>query len=431
MFGIEGVTDIHSGENDCLLEWQLFQKIEGRTLLAIDSAYGRTNIYSMTPDYVIPISYLRFPNLKKLLDLPYVQYNTEEVYRLSIKGRLIKRFPSNFSGVTIEHLINSMLHVKKVDSSAFLTENKRKLGYVGCINRFIIDVPLVFNQDGTVSEVLQRDKELVSDLNTATLELKKRVLPLIEFVQNEIFGGSPILSQELSIDNAHNVLALCDLSNESAILEIKTMAVDMESCKEQLFYEARGRESYILGIDWKSSESSVDFYILKVNLCTGEKPDLRKTKAVARLKESLDPLNIDVTEYKSQSVPVGLKCKNCHHEWSESVSKIRRKGFACPKCHPKTVDIIGSLSAVHSSEGFLVKENGICPEERNRERAESFKKRVESISSGIITIDVNSYTGSRNLVKCICNNCGNEWKTRADHLIDRCRCPACRKHTLQ
>ena len=33
-FGIDGISDIHSGIRDCKLEWELFKKIDGRYLLA-------------------------------------------------------------------------------------------------------------------------------------------------------------------------------------------------------------------------------------------------------------------------------------------------------------------------------------------------------------------------------------------------------------
>ena len=39
----------------------------------------------------------------------------------------------------------------------------------------------------------------------------------------------------------------------------------------------------------------------------------------------------------------------------------------------------------------------------------------------------NKYTRAKNDVDAICIACGYKWKSRADHLADRCWCPACRK----
>lgn len=57
MFRIENVTDVHSGKNDCKLEWQLFEKIQGRPLLATEGD-GWINLFVLNEDYMIPVSLL-------------------------------------------------------------------------------------------------------------------------------------------------------------------------------------------------------------------------------------------------------------------------------------------------------------------------------------------------------------------------------------
>ena len=52
------------------------------------------------------------------------------------------------------------------------------------------------------------------------------------------------------VDSKNNILALCDLSTEKAILEIKTNSADSLAYKEQFFYEARGRKIYHLKMEW-------------------------------------------------------------------------------------------------------------------------------------------------------------------------------------
>ena len=64
IYGIDNVKEVHSGENDCLLEWQLFKKMNGNKLLVTGN-----NVYELNSDYIIPASYLStYPNfLDKLL----------------------------------------------------------------------------------------------------------------------------------------------------------------------------------------------------------------------------------------------------------------------------------------------------------------------------------------------------------------------------
>ena len=58
------------------------------------------------------------------------------------------------------------------------------------------------------------------------------------------------MSQELVVDYENNILALCDLSTDKTILEIKTNNADALAYKEQFFYEAKGRAIYHLKMEW-------------------------------------------------------------------------------------------------------------------------------------------------------------------------------------
>ena len=75
--------------------------------------------------------------------------NVIKSFEIDAKG--IEKFPTNFTGMTIEHLINSMLEVDKQNSLPFLEENKRKLDFIGKIDNGILALPMVFNLDGTVT----------------------------------------------------------------------------------------------------------------------------------------------------------------------------------------------------------------------------------------------------------------------------------------
>lgn len=46
------------------------------------------------------------------------------------------------------------------------------------------------------------------------------------------------------------------------------------------------------------------------------------------------------------------------------------------------------------------------------------------------TITVTNYVGSKFDVDAVCMICGHKWKIRADHLIERCWCPNCKKQTI-
>lgn len=346
MFGITGITDIHSGRNDCILEWELFKKINGKPLLATNSLWN-TDIYALNSDYIVPVSYLRhYPNLDKLIDRPYIECKAEEIYRFKISCENIRRFPTNFSGVTIEHLIDTMLKVNEVDSLDFLSDNKGKLEFLGQIRRSENIVPMSFNSDGTVTASQVKDKDIERELNVVILELKEKIRPLIDYIQEDIFSGTQILSQELRIDVERGIMALCDLSNHDTILEIKSGFADPDYYKEQLFYGAAGRKCFIMGIDWNYSKDRInletlEFHIARVHVGVGEKPDLkaenvRKRKEHMRLKwqTKLEQYNIEVLNYDKCTKPISLRCKICDYEWEKRLSHHASWIPLCPKCNP-------------------------------------------------------------------------------------------------
>lgn len=80
MFGIEGVQEVHTGINDCKLEWELFQKIDGDYLL-VTSGFFEDNVFRLNEDYIVPVSYLgTFPNLSKAFERPYIRNQSEEIF---------------------------------------------------------------------------------------------------------------------------------------------------------------------------------------------------------------------------------------------------------------------------------------------------------------------------------------------------------------
>lgn len=53
LLGIDGVQDVHSSQNDCILEWKLFEKIKDGNLFFINN-----HLYRFSEEYIVPVSHL-------------------------------------------------------------------------------------------------------------------------------------------------------------------------------------------------------------------------------------------------------------------------------------------------------------------------------------------------------------------------------------
>lgn len=416
MFGIEGVTDVHSGMNDCILEWKLFEAIGGRNLIARMQTYGKWTIDVLSPDYVVPISYLTtYSNLSKLYPRPYICSESNEVYNLTVSGEDIERFHTNFSGVVMEELIDIMLDASAPSEKelTFLRENyakNKRLGYADHKTRF---VPIEFTDEGTVvcNSKEKKDQELAERLNKTLEATRSKIVPLIDFIRSEIFDNKPIKSQELSVDTDLNILALSDLSTEDTVLEIKTTspAVDPAKFAEQIYYEARGRKAYLLTISWFLDE--VDFKIREVIAYPGEKPNKRKEKAKQSISAALEPKGCELVEYVSSTAPIRVRCKTCGHEWEESYARVKGGRITCPECLVKPFRTKKSVR--------------MSPEEALTKRANRYAAKVSAFSDGALAVDTKTYVGGKDKVVVRCTVCGYTWMPRTDHLLSRCYCPAC------
>lgn len=263
-FGIIGVQDVHSGHNDCKLEWELFEYINDRMLFVSytnefcpDGVKHRREswyIYEFTGDYVVPVSFLHtHPKLKKILKLPEFEIEYEDVFKLTFSKKCSPEYAYQPAGVASEHLITSMLSAKRVDSMEYLFKNKKKLKYLGSI--LAEDVETIYyteNSDGTISAVDNEHKKHVEALNKQTLAIKKEIGPIIDFIKGQIFKNEEILSQELIANEDFNMLGLCDFSNRNGCLECKWHLYDrsdrkyLDEFKYQLFITSNGRPTYIM-----------------------------------------------------------------------------------------------------------------------------------------------------------------------------------------
>lgn len=258
IFDFEGISETHSSMNDCVLEWQLFDKVANGKYFFIQN-----HLYSYKPEYIIPVTYLnKYKELCTYADLKIkpLTGTAKKIFNLVFPETLIKKlkkFPTNITGITIEHGINYLLDAKKEDNSKFLLENRRHLDFVGSLLSRLIKIPVIAEDDGLINTASDVYIDLVEVVNNVTKVIIDAIAPVIDFIKNKIFKNGEIKSQELVISNDKKVLALCDLSNSESILEIKTNNIltdDKQYLKpnvtQQLYFQKNERNVFILSIDF-------------------------------------------------------------------------------------------------------------------------------------------------------------------------------------
>lgn len=419
LYNIENVTSIHSGKNDCKLEWELYREMNGNRLIVTNNT-----VFELNNQYIVPVSYIsNYPNFKYFLpNLPKIECKANRLKEFEFSSDTLQKFPTNFNGMIIEHLINSMLHVEKVDSSEFLLENKAKLKYVGKLPSVIDIVPMVFKEDGTVRSVREQDKKTEENLNKMILFMKESFSPLIEYIKN-LLVEERILSQELVVNREHNVLALCDLSTSWAIMEIKASSYsDVKVYANQLFFESNGRKCYILQTDWSNMPKRISIYISEISFEIIDAQEEARRKLYEK-KEKIDNDKVELVSYSEITSPVVLKCKECGYEWKISYkSALRNTG--CPEC--KRLERLANRQNNNSRRIGLSEEE----KEKNKEnyrikREKTYIQTIYDLSEG--NLCVLEYTGAKEKVVVRCQKCNRKWSTRADHLKDRCFCSRCRR----
>ena len=271
---IDGVQDVHSSMSDCILEWKLFERIKAEQLFFINQ-----HMFKYHEGYVVPVSYLnRHPELISYANIkvPYIIGKAKCLYEFALPKKVlreVKKFPTNITGVSLENGINSVLNVEEQDNFEFLTKNKSHLEYVGSLDNRMTEIYVEAQKDGTMKSLDHQYDDYVKEINEVTKLVTDCLTPVFDFIKKEIFTTDKIMSQELSISNDGKVLALCDLSNEDNILEIKTFSVSQEdgsinsNLARQLYYESRGRKTFALSIDIDRHQNSRgDFITDAVNV---------------------------------------------------------------------------------------------------------------------------------------------------------------------
>ena len=96
--------------------------------------------------------------------------------------------------------------------------------------------------------------------------------PVYQFLKEKVFANEDVLSQELCISDDGKILALCDLSSKSKVVEIKTYGVLSGENKissllaRQLYYESKGRETYVLSLEFEKHFKGLETIIDSINI---------------------------------------------------------------------------------------------------------------------------------------------------------------------
>ncbi len=259
LFGIDGVQETHSSQNDCILEWRLFEKVKDRNLF-----FRNNHLYRYNEKYIVPVSYLNSnPELETIakINAPPLAH-CSEIYKYNFPKRivgLIKKFPTNITGIALENGINAELNVNKQDNFLFLSQNNQQLEYIWSLKNPFQDMPVAVRPDGTIKSLDSKNDEYIAEVNRVTKIVVENLKGVFEYIKTVIFNDEEIMSQELCISEDRKVLALCDLSSPTKVLEIKTRPIRLDEndnvrtpLARQLFYESKGRDVFLLSIDIKN-----------------------------------------------------------------------------------------------------------------------------------------------------------------------------------
>lgn len=408
IFNIDGVSKTHSGISDCILEWKLFEKINNENLIVIGN-----NVYRFNKNYIIPASYI---GLYKKLAL-----SLTHLPKIACKSTLIKsarlhndiiRFGSNITGVSIESKLETFFNAKKVDSTKFLSKNIQSLEYVGTLPTTVESIPVLTDNQGNLIATNEKDASLVKVINSAYAKLQEDAADMVSYIKKEIFKSEQILSQELVVNEKDNVLALCDLSNQNAVVEIKTgHKIDVNDFKYQLFYQSRERPCYMLTINWQN----LTLDLLKINFVfDDEAENLIKESKNSKLKQEADELqrehfdkkNLTIIEYKGKTCNSKFKCNICNKTFAMKRNLTRETisyFLHCPYCNPQ-----------NTPERY----------EKLEEKDYDFHWEIQGKLGRRRILIYNWITKNEIYLKC--KKCDIVWQETIKSL-EACRCPSCSK----
>lgn len=334
ILNIENVTEKHSGINDCILEWKLFEAIDNGKLIVIND-----DVFRLTEDYMIPVSYIcNYPKLKKYLQykLPDIFYKYDIIMSIDVPAMLLWTPTSNGDGMILEHCINRMLNVREIDNINFLAYNKRNLQYWGTLPSEVDIVNLMFEKDGTVSSTEEKYFDFTNQLNNQLLKLKNLIVPMIDYLKKNIFVGE-VKSQELVKHKYENILALCDLSDDQNILEIKShSSFYLDEIKYQLYYQSNGRNCYVIFYDFDHQKLNLakiirctqNEYLNFNNQLKAQKNELKRR----RLQKQFEKNGLEIIKYNGKNAFAYFSCVKCKKQFRGKINS--QYVIECPYCNP-------------------------------------------------------------------------------------------------
>lgn len=392
---IDGVEKVHSGKNDCRLEWELFKVIHDNPIIITGN-----KVELLSPNYIIPVSKLTsYPNFKYFRQIKNFSAETTVIKSWTITSKDFRTFCiGTLKGFVVEHMLNTHLQVQKQNNLPFLSHNASHNKYVGELPSTMEEVPIVLNRDGTISIPKRGWEDYATMCNRAIDKLRSTVKDMADYIKEIIFVGEPILSQELVVNEQDKVLALCDLSNYQSVLEIKSGSYYDPL---QLYYEANGRDIYLLASKDTISEiaETVTFEIqkitLKEDLKTSQTMNEKRTKKRNLLKSQLAEKNIDLINYYNGKHQAKMQCKTCGHKWMMRGNEITGRTL-CPKCKAK---------ARREKEEEKIRLKKEKAEARKNPKKTILDRPVRNITTGIVYKSVKEAADAYNGTPTYISNC--------------------------
>ena len=275
VYNITSGSDKHSSLNDCIIEWKLFEHVYNKRLIIVNN-----QVYEVKKGYVMPITNLlkHFFYLENLgYNLTKLHYDFNLIYEESLPKNIIskiKKYEGNITGFQIEDVIYSLLRVKRCDNRAFVTKNNTNLKFLGRLCDVNSPLENDFNDKNLLNlndEELNYDKPVkmftTSDLHSLTIEdyndisffLGLGLQSAVQYIKRKIFSKSKIKAQELVLSKDAKIYAMCDLSSENAVLEIKAFDIErllfeQRKIAAQLYYQRNGRKTFVMSIVFKEKK---------------------------------------------------------------------------------------------------------------------------------------------------------------------------------
>lgn len=267
--GIEGVSSIHSGQNDCILEWQLFEKVYDKKLFFIN-----WDIYEYSEEYIVPITYLiKSKELRDYVEfaLPELKIDFDEVFSYEMPLEIvskIKKFPTNITGIALENVMKFLLDAKEESTIDFLADNKKKIVKICSLDSQENEIPIVSLDNGELLSLDEMYDDYIDSVNEVSKVISDQLNDVIEFIRKEIFVDETINSQELVLSEENRVLSLCDFSSKSSILEMKTYfpMFNIDNVALQLFFQSKGRDIYLIAFEFNENFLTNEVKGLKVTI---------------------------------------------------------------------------------------------------------------------------------------------------------------------